>query len=80
MAGRDVPAYANGVATVLPIGWCTSFISMAGLISTMGYAGSVYLIGWTGGFVLLALYWPIEKVGTLYRSEFVGDRYSNIAR
>ena len=47
VAGRDVPAYANGTTAA---DWMSaaSFISMAGLISTMGYAGSVYLMGWTG--------------------------------
>ena len=60
-----------------------SFISMAGLISTMGYAGSVYLMGWTGGFVLLALCLApyLRKLGHYTVPEFIGSRYeSNIAR
>ncbi len=55
VAGRGVPAIANGMATGADWMSAASFISMAGLISMMGYAGGVYLMGWTGGFVLLAL-------------------------
>jgi len=60
-----------------------SFISMAGLISTMGYAGGVYLMGWTGGFVLLALLLApyLRKFGHYTVPDFVGDRYdSQVAR
>ncbi|MGA1466571.1 MAG: sodium:solute symporter family protein, partial [Phycisphaerales bacterium] len=60
-----------------------SFISMAGLISTMGYAGGVYLMGWTGGYVLLALLLApyLRKFGHFTVPDFVGDRYeSNVAR
>ena len=54
-AGRGVPAIANGMATAADWMSAAAFISMAGLISFMGYDGSVYLMGWTGGYVLLAL-------------------------
>ena len=60
-----------------------SFISMAGLISFMGYDGSVYLMGWTGGYVLLALLLApyLRKFGKFTVPDFVGDRYySNGAR
>ena len=83
VAGRDVPAYANGMATAADWMSAASFISMAGLISTMGYAGSVYLMGWTGGFVLLALCLApyLRKFGHFMVPEFIGDRYeSNPAR
>jgi len=83
VAGRDVPAYANGMATAADWMSAASFISMAGLISTMGYAGSVYLMGWTGGFVLLALCLApyLRKLGHFTVPEFIGDRYeSNPAR
>ena len=83
VAGRDVPAYANGMATAADWMSAASFISMAGLISTMGYAGSVYLMGWTGGFVLLALCIApyLRKSGHFTVPEFIGDRYeSNPAR
>ena len=55
VAGRGVPAIANGAATAADWMSAASFISMAGLISTLGYDGSMYLMGWTGGYVLLAL-------------------------
>ena len=83
VAGRDVPAYANGMATAADWMSAASFISMAGLISTMGYAGSVYLMGWTGGFVLLALCLApyLRKLGHYTVPEFIGDRYeSDVAR
>jgi cation/acetate symporter len=83
VAGRDIPAYANGMATAADWMSAASFISMAGLISTMGYAGSVYLMGWTGGFVLLALCLApyLRKLGHFTVPEFIGDRYeSNPAR
>lgn len=79
LAGRDVPAYANGMATAADWMSAASFISMAGLISTMGYAGSVYLMGWTGGFVLLALCLApyLRKFGHFTVPEFIGDRYES---
>ncbi|MCC5835656.1 MAG: cation acetate symporter [Opitutales bacterium] len=83
VAGRGVPAAANGMATAADWMSAASFISMAGLISTMGYAGGVYLMGWTGGFVLLALLIApyLRKFGQYTVPDFVGDRFeSQIAR
>ncbi len=83
VAGRGVPAMANGMATAADWMSAASFISMAGLISTMGYAGGVYLMGWTGGYVLLALLLApyLRKFGQFTVPDFVGDRYeSNVAR
>lgn len=83
VAGRGVPAAANGMATAADWMSAASFISMAGLISTMGYAGGVYLMGWTGGYVLLALLLApyLRKFGHYTVPDFVGDRFdSNLAR
>ncbi len=83
VAGQGVPAAANGMATAADWMSAASYISMAGLISTMGYAGGVYLMGWTGGFVLLALLIApyLRKFGHYTVPDFVGDRYeSNAAR
>ncbi len=83
VAGRGVPAAANGMATAADWMSAASFISMAGLISTMGYAGGMYLMGWTGGYVLLALLLApyLRKFGHDTVPDFVGDRYeSNAAR
>ena len=83
VAGRSVPAAANGMATAADWMSAASFISMAGLISTMGYAGGIYLMGWTGGFVLLALLVApyLRKFGHYTVPDFVGDRFeSNAAR
>jgi cation/acetate symporter len=83
VAGRGVPAMANGMATAADWMSAASFISMAGLISMMGYAGGVYLMGWTGGYVLLALLLApyLRKFGKFTVPDFIGDRYdSNIAR
>jgi len=83
VAGQGVPALANGMATAADWMSAASFISMAGLISTMGYAGGVYLMGWTGGYVLLALLLApyLRKFGQFTVPDFIGDRYeSNIAR
>ncbi len=83
VAGRGVPALANGMATAADWMSAASFISMAGLISMMGYAGGVYLMGWTGGYVLLALLIApyLRKFGHYTVPDFVGDRFdSNIAR
>ena len=83
VAGRGVPAAANGMATAADWMSAASFISMAGLISTMGYAGGMYLMGWTGGYVLLALLIApyLRKFGHYTVPDFVGDRYeSNAAR
>ena len=77
VAGRGVPALANGMATGADWMSAASFISMAGLISFMGYTGTIYLMGWTGGYVLLALLLApyLRKYGKFTTSEFVGDRY-----
>ncbi len=83
VAGRGVPAIANGMATAADWMSAASFISMAGLISTMGYSGGVYLMGWTGGYVLLALLLApyLRKFGQFTVPDFIGDRYeSAIAR
>ncbi|HCR29667.1 MAG TPA: cation acetate symporter [Opitutae bacterium] len=83
VAGRGVPAHANGMATAADWMSAASFISMAGLISTMGYSGGVYLMGWTGGYVLLALLLApyLRKSGRYTVPDFVGDRYeSNVVR
>jgi cation/acetate symporter len=83
VAGRGVPAAANGMATAADWMSASSFISMAGLISFMGYAGGVYLMGWTGGYVLLALLLApyLRKFGHFTVPDFVGDRFdSNTAR
>jgi cation/acetate symporter len=83
VAGRGVPAVANGMATAADWMSASSFISMAGLISFMGYAGGVYLMGWTGGYVLLALLLApyLRKFGHYTVPDFVGDRFdTNSAR
>ena len=81
VAGRGVPATANGMATAADWMSAASFISMAGLISTMGYAGGMYLMGWTGGYVLLALLLApyLRKFGHYTVPDFVGDRYESTA-
>ncbi len=83
VAGGGVSPLANGMATAADWMSAASFISMAGLISFMGYDGSVYLMGWTGGYVLLALLLApyLRKFGKFTVPDFVGDRYySGIAR
>ena len=83
VAGGGVSPLANGMATAADWMSAASFISMAGLISFMGYDGSVYLMGWTGGYVLLALLLApyLRKFGKFTVPDFVGDRYySNKAR
>jgi cation/acetate symporter len=77
VAGRGVPALANGMATGADWMSAASFISMAGMISFMGYTGTIYLMGWTGGYVLLALLLApyLRKYGRFTVPEFVGDRY-----
>jgi cation/acetate symporter len=83
VAERGVPSIANGAATAADWMSAASFISMAGLISFMGYDGSIYLMGWTGGYVLLALLLApyLRKFGKYTVPDFVGDRYySNLAR
>ena len=83
VAGKDVHPIANGMATGADWMSAASFISMAGLIAFQGYGGSVYLMGWTGGYVLLALLLApyLRKYGRFTVPEFIGDRYySNTAR
>ena len=83
IAGGGVSPLANGMATAADWMSAASFISMAGLISFMGYDGSVYLMGWTGGYVLLALLLApyLRKFGKFTVPDFIGDRYySNVAR
>lgn len=83
IAGGGVSPLANGLATAADWMSAASFISMAGLISFDGYDGSVYLMGWTGGYVLLALLLApyLRKFGKFTVSDFIGDRYySNTAR
>ena len=83
VAGGGVSPLANGMATAADWMSAASFISMAGLISFMGYDGSVYLMGWTGGYVLLALLLApyLRKFGKFTVPDFIGDRYySNTAR
>ncbi|MBB3061165.1 sodium:solute symporter family protein [Microbulbifer rhizosphaerae] len=83
VAGGGVHPVANGMATAADWMSAASFISMAGLISFMGYDGAVYLMGWTGGYVLLALCLApyLRKFGKFTVPAFIGDRYySNTAR
>ena len=77
IAGGGVSPLANGIATAADWMSAASFSSMAGLISFMGYDGSVYLMGWTGGYVLLALLLApyLRKFGKYTVPDFVGDRY-----
>ncbi len=83
VAGGGVSSLANGMATAADWMSAASFISMAGLISFMSYDGAVYLMGWTGGYVLLALLLApyLRKFGKFTVPDFIGDRYySNAAR
>ena len=77
IAGGGVNPVINGMATAADWMSAASFISMAGLISFMGYDGSVYLLGWTGGYVLLALCLApyLRKFGKFTVPDFIGDRY-----
>ncbi len=83
VAGKHVSPIANGMATAADWMSAASFISMAGLIAFLGYDGSVYLMGWTGGYVILALLLApyLRKFGKYTVPEFIGDRYdSQVAR
>jgi cation/acetate symporter len=83
VAGGGVHPVTNGMATAADWMSAASFISMAGLISNMGYGGSVFLMGWTGGYVLLAMLLApyLRKFGKFTVPEFIGDRfYSKSAR
>ena len=83
VAGGGVNPVMNGMATAADWMSAASFISMAGLISNMGYGGAVFLMGWTGGYVLLAMLLApyLRKFGKFTVPEFIGDRfYSKGAR
>jgi len=83
VAGGGVHPVANGMATAADWMSAASFISMAGMIAFMGYGGSVFLMGWTGGFVILAMLLApyLRKYGKFTVPEFIGDRfYSKAAR
>ncbi|ESS14659.1 Acetate transporter ActP [Betaproteobacteria bacterium MOLA814] len=77
VAGGGVHPVMNGMATAADWMSAASFISMAGLISNMGYGGAVFLMGWTGGYVLLAMLLApyLRKFGKFTVPEFIGDRY-----
>jgi len=77
VAGGGVSPWANGMATAADWMSAASFISMAGIISFDGYDGSVYLMGWTGGYVLLALLLApyLRKFGKFTVPDFIGERY-----
>lgn len=77
VAGAGVPPLANGMATAADWMSAASFISMAGLISFLGRDGTFYLMGWTGGYVLLALLLApyLRKFGKFTVPDFIGDRY-----
>ncbi|QEM83097.1 sodium:solute symporter family protein [Halomonas binhaiensis] len=83
VAGGGVHPAANGMATAADWMSAASFISMAGLIAYLGYDASVYLMGWTGGYVMLAMLLApyLRKFGKFTVPDFIGDRYySNVAR
>jgi len=82
VAGGGISHLANGMATAADWMSAASFISMAGIISFAGYDGAVYLMGWTGGYVLLALLLApyLRKFGKFTVPDFIGERYySNTA-
>jgi cation/acetate symporter len=82
VAGQGIPTVANGAAVAADWMSAASFISMAGLIAFLGSDGSIYLMGWTGGYVLLALLLApyLRKWGKFTVPEFVGDRYAEYVR
>lgn len=83
VAGGNIPAVANGAAIAADWMSAASFLSMAGLISFLGYDGAIYLMGWTGGYVLLTMLLApyLRKFGRYTVPDFIGDRYySNAAR
>tara|TARA_B100000886_G_scaffold165442_1_gene112902 strand:+ start:850 stop:1176 length:327 start_codon:yes stop_codon:yes gene_type:complete len=77
VAGEAVNPIANGMATAADWMSAASFISMAGIIAFLGRDGSVYLLGWTGGYVLLALLLApyLRKFGRYTVPDFIGERY-----
>jgi cation/acetate symporter len=82
VADQGIPAVANGAAIAADWMSAASFISMAGLIAFLGFDGAIYLLGWTGGYVLLALLLApyLRKYGKYTVPDFIGDRYSDVAR
>jgi cation/acetate symporter len=82
VAGQGIPTVANGAAVAADWMSAASYISMAGLIAFLGSDGSIYLMGWTGGYVLLALLLApyLRKWGKFTVPEFVGDRYAEYVR
>ncbi|MBN2872011.1 MAG: cation acetate symporter, partial [Halothiobacillaceae bacterium] len=83
VAGKGINPVLNGMATAADWMSAASFISMAGLIAFNGYSASAYLMGWTGGYVLLAMLLApyLRKFGKFTVPEFIGDRfYSKTAR
>lgn len=82
VAGQGIPTVANGAAVAADWMSAASFISMAGIIAFLGSDGSIYLMGWTGGYVLLALLLApyLRKWGKFTVPEFVGERYSEAVR
>ena len=82
VAEQGIPALPNGAAIAADWMSAASFISMAGLIGFLGFDGAIYLLGWTGGYVLLALLLApyLRKYGKYTVPDFIGDRYSDIAR
>jgi cation/acetate symporter len=82
VAEQGIPAVANGMAIGADWMSAASFISMAGLISFLGFDGAIYLMGWTGGYVLLALLFApyLRKYGKFTIPDLMGDRYSETAR
>jgi cation/acetate symporter len=83
VAGKGINPIANGMATAADWMSAASFISMAGLIAFLGYSGGAYLMGWTGGYVLMALLLApyLRKFGKFTVPQFIGDRfYSQTAR
>ncbi|MPZ74469.1 MAG: sodium/solute symporter [Nitriliruptorales bacterium] len=82
VAGQGIPTVANGAAVAADWMSAASFISMAGLVAFLGYDGAIYLMGWTGGYVLLALLLApyLRKWGKFTVPEYVGDRYSELVR
>ncbi|MEX0834614.1 MAG: VC_2705 family sodium/solute symporter, partial [Nitriliruptor sp.] len=82
VAGKGIPAPANGAAIAADWMSAASFISMAGIVAFGGYDASFYLMGWTGGYVLLAVLLApyLRKFGKFTVPDFFGDRYSATAR
>ncbi len=82
VAGRRVPAFFNGMATASDWMSAASFIAMAGTLYLQGYDGLAFIMGWTGGYVLVAVFLApyLRKFGQFTVSDFLGARYGNVAR